>query len=56
MRSDVENLINTVSSEVWDRWSHTNNSLARRVSEQLEAKSKLQMHLHKVVLKLFFHI
>lgn len=48
MRSDVDNLINMVSSQVWDMWSNTNNALARRAAEQLESKSKLQMHLHKV--------
>lgn len=48
MRSDIENLINAVSSEIWDAWSNTNNALARRAAELLETKSKLQMHLHKV--------
>lgn len=48
MRSDVDNLINVVSSQIWDVWSNTNNALARRAAETLEAKSKLQMHLHKV--------
>lgn len=48
MRSDIENLVNAVSSEVWDSWSNTNNALARRAAEMLETKSKLQMHLHKV--------
>lgn len=48
MRSDIENMINAVSTEIWDAWSDTNNSLARRAAEILEIKSKLQMHLHKV--------
>lgn len=48
MRSDIDNMINTLSSQIWDAWSNTNNALARRASEILEAKSKLQMHLHKV--------
>lgn len=48
MRSDIENLINTTASEIWDSWSGTNNALARRAAETLEAKSKLQMHLHRV--------
>lgn len=50
MRSDIENLINGIASEIWDAWSNTNNALARRAAEMLEAKSKLQMHLHKVIL------
>lgn len=53
MRSDIENLINMLSSEIWDSWSNTNNSLARRAAEMLEAKSKLQMHLHKVQQEIF---
>ncbi|KAF5299852.1 hypothetical protein FQA39_LY11389 [Lamprigera yunnana] len=53
MRSDTENLVNAVSSEVWDVWSNTNNALARRASETLETKSKLQMHLHKVQQEIF---
>lgn len=48
MRSDIDNMVNTLSSQIWDSWSNTNNALARRASEILEAKSKLQMHLHKV--------
>lgn len=48
LKSDIDNLINAVSSEVWDSWSNTNNALARRAAEMLESKSKLQMHLHKV--------
>lgn len=49
MKSDVDNMINMVSSQIWDAWSNTNNALARRAAETLEAKSKLQMHLHKVI-------
>lgn len=48
MRSDIDNLINICSQEVWDSWSNTNNALARRSAETMETKSKLQMHLHKV--------
>ncbi|KAK9732128.1 hypothetical protein QE152_g13059 [Popillia japonica] len=53
MRSDVDNLINMVSSQIWDMWSNTNNALSRRAAEQLEAKSKLQMHLHKTQQEIF---
>lgn len=53
MRSDIDNMINTLSSQIWDAWSNTNNALARRASEVLEAKSKLQMHLHKVQQEIF---
>ncbi|VEN64228.1 unnamed protein product [Callosobruchus maculatus] len=53
MRSDIENLVNTCAQEVWDAWSATNNALARRAAETLEAKSKLQMHLHKIQQEIF---
>lgn len=53
MRSDIDNLVNMVAMQVWDAWSNTNNALARRASEILEAKSKLQMHLHKIQQEIF---
>ncbi|CAH2016377.1 unnamed protein product [Acanthoscelides obtectus] len=53
MRSDIENLVNTCAQEVWDAWSATNSALARRAAETLEAKSKLQMHLHKIQQEIF---
>lgn len=53
MRSDIANLVNEISSSIWDAWSNTNNALARRAAETLEAKSKLQMHLHKVQQEIF---
>ncbi|XP_045462651.1 tektin-3-like [Harmonia axyridis] len=53
MRSDVENLVNGVAIEIWDAWSRTNNAMARRAAETLEAKSKLQMHLHKIQQEIF---
>ncbi|CAH1367699.1 hypothetical protein MTP99_008975 [Tenebrio molitor] len=53
LRSDIENLINTVATQIWDAWSNTNNALARRAAETLEAKSKLQMHLHKIQQEIF---
>lgn len=53
MRSDIENLINMCAIEVWDAWSDTNNALAKRASELLEAKSKIQEHLHKVQEEIF---
>lgn len=52
-RSDADNLINVTAGQIWDHWTNTNNSLARRASETLETKSKLQMHLHKVQQEIF---
>ncbi|XP_058803869.1 tektin-3-like isoform X2 [Phymastichus coffea] len=48
LRSETEALINRIAQEMWDSWNNSNNSLSRRCSELLEAKSKLQQHLHKV--------
>ncbi|KAJ8974176.1 hypothetical protein NQ317_004853 [Molorchus minor] len=53
MRSDIDNLVNTCAQELWDAWSNTNNALARRAAEILEAKSKLQMHLHNLQQEIF---
>ena len=47
LRVDAETLVNRVAQEMWDAWSNTNNALANRNSEMLEAKSKLQQHLNK---------
>lgn len=49
MRSDSEALINACATAIWDCWSCTNNSLNKRSSETMEAKSKMQLHLHKVI-------
>lgn len=53
MRSDADNLINMCATQIFDAWGNTNNALARRAGETLEAKSKLQMHLHKIQQELF---
>lgn len=53
LRSDAETLINAVATQVWDMWSNTNNSLNKRASEQLEAKSRVQLHLHKIQQEIF---
>jgi tektin-3 len=53
LRSDAEALINACASSVWDCWSNSNNSLNRRASEVMEAKSKVQLHLHKTQQEIF---
>lgn len=53
VRSDVDTLINSIATSVWDHWSNTNNSLNRRAAEMSEAKSKVQQHLHKVQQEIF---
>jgi tektin-3 len=53
LRSDAEALINACATAVWDAWSNSNNSLNRRASEVMEAKSKVQLHLHKTQQEIF---
>ncbi|XP_049538849.1 tektin-3-like [Anopheles darlingi] len=53
LRSDAESLINAVATSVWDCWSNTNNAFNNRASEMLEAKSKMQLHLHKTQQEIF---
>ncbi|XP_031787367.1 tektin-3 isoform X2 [Nasonia vitripennis] len=53
LRADAETLINRVAQEMWDSWNSSNNALSRRCGELLEAKSKLQQHLHKVQQEIF---
>lgn len=53
LRSDAEALINACATSVWDCWSNSNNSLNRRASEVMEAKSKVQLHLHKTQQEIF---
>ncbi|XP_006617140.1 tektin-3-like [Apis laboriosa] len=53
LRSDIEIAINAVGHEMWEAWGNTNNALARRAAEMLEAKEKLQIHLHKIQQEIF---
>lgn len=49
LRNDVDNTINAVCYEVCEAWDETNKALDRRTAEVLEAKEKVQTHLHKVI-------
>lgn len=51
LRTDSDSLINQSANNIWNAWNATNSALSRRASEILEAKAKLQMHLHKVIKK-----
>ncbi|XP_033203308.2 tektin-3 [Bombus vancouverensis nearcticus] len=53
LRSDIEVAIDAVGHEMWEAWGNTNNALARRAAEMLEAKEKLQIHLHKIQQEIF---
>lgn len=48
LQSDIEIAINAVGHEMWEAWGNTNKALSRRAAEMLEAKERLQIHLHKV--------
>lgn len=47
------NLINGIAMSVWDCWSNTNNTLAKRAIEMEEAKNKIQLHLQKIQKEIF---
>lgn len=53
LRTDADNLINACANEIWNAWNHTNSALSRRATDTLEAKNRLQMHLHKVQQEIF---
>ncbi|KAG8247232.1 tektin-3-like [Homalodisca vitripennis] len=53
LRTDADNLINECANNIWNSWNTTNSALSRRATETLEAKNKLQMHLHKVQQEIF---
>lgn len=48
VRDDIENLLNSTSSEMWNQYNTLNTSLTNRISETSDAKNKLQIHLAKV--------
>ncbi|CAL7933677.1 unnamed protein product [Xylocopa violacea] len=53
LRTNAEALINKIAHEIWNAWNSTNNALAHRSSELLEAKNKLQQHLQMVQQEIF---
>lgn len=53
LRSTAETLMNSVASLTWDQWSSSNNALNKRASEMCEAKSNMQLHLHKTQQEIF---
>ncbi|XP_055383790.1 tektin-3-like [Condylostylus longicornis] len=53
LRSEAETTINAVATAVWDHWCNTNSSLERRSAETAEAKSRIQLHLHKTIQEIF---
>ncbi|RZF48215.1 hypothetical protein LSTR_LSTR006182 [Laodelphax striatellus] len=53
LRTDSDNLINACANDIWNAWNNSNSSLSRRATETLEAKNRLQMHLHKVQQEIF---
>lgn len=48
LRSNIDNAMSAVSYEIYEACENTNKALDRRAIEILEAKEKLQTHLHKV--------
>lgn len=48
LRDDTESALKTIGHELLEAWEGTAKALERRIFEMLEAKGKLQIHLHKV--------
>ncbi|XP_011863986.1 PREDICTED: tektin-3-like [Vollenhovia emeryi] len=53
LRNDIDSAINTVGYETCEAWAETNKALDRRIAEMLEAREKLQAHLHKIQEEIF---
>ncbi|KAG5317761.1 TEKT3 protein, partial [Pseudoatta argentina] len=53
LRNYIDNVINAVVHEICKAWTETNEALDRRIAEMLEAKEKLQTHLHKIQEEIF---
>ncbi|EEB14322.1 Tektin-3, putative [Pediculus humanus corporis] len=53
IRTDTDNIINAHANDCWNAWTSTNAALERRANEMLDAKQKLQMHLHKIQREIF---
>uniref|UniRef100_UPI00398EBFBA tektin-3 n=1 Tax=Pristiophorus japonicus TaxID=55135 RepID=UPI00398EBFBA len=53
LRDDIENLLNSTSSEMWSQFNTLNVSLTNRISETADAKNKLQTHLAKTLQVIF---
>ncbi|XP_078082107.1 tektin-3 [Mustelus asterias] len=53
LRDDIENLLNSTSSEMWNQFNTLNVSFTNRISEIAEAKNKLQTHLAKTLQVIF---
>ncbi|XP_072882008.1 tektin-3 [Hemitrygon akajei] len=53
VRDDIENLLNSTASEMWNQFNTLNVSLTNRISETSDAKNKLQIHLAKTLQEIF---
>lgn len=56
LRDEIEILMNTTSSEMWNQFNSVNVAFANRTSEAADAKNSLQTHLAKVVASLHHHL
>ncbi|XP_055383789.1 tektin-3-like [Condylostylus longicornis] len=53
LRTDIEQIINSVANSIWDHWANTNIALSRRGQEIENAKNQILDHLHKVQKEIF---
>lgn len=48
LRDEIEILLGTTSSDMWNQFNSVNVAFTNRISETADAKSSLQTHLAKV--------
>lgn len=53
LRLNAEALMIKIVQEMWNAWNDTNNALAHRSSELLEATNKLEEHLQMVEITIY---
>ncbi|XP_066581991.1 tektin-3-like [Prorops nasuta] len=52
-RKSAETFMNTIGNDIWDAWMTTNNALIKKISEMIEGKESLQIHLQKTQREIF---
>ncbi|XP_042550525.1 tektin-3 [Dipodomys spectabilis] len=53
MRDEIETLLTVTTNEMWNQFSKVNWYLTKRIAEIGEAKSKIQVHLAKILQEIF---
>uniref|UniRef100_A0A3P8SE74 Tektin n=1 Tax=Amphiprion percula TaxID=161767 RepID=A0A3P8SE74_AMPPE len=53
LRDEIEILLNTTSSEMWNQFNNVNVAFTNRISETADTKNSLQTHLAKTLQEIF---